>query len=263
MCILAHPDDESLGAGGTLARYAAEGVGTYVVTATRGERGRFHAGQERPSPDVVGEVREAELRAAAAELGVAEVHMLGYPDGALQSVDHADAVSRLVHHIRNIRPQVVITFAPDGAYGHPDHIAISQLATAAIVCAADPTFEVPGQSTGAHRVSKLYYIAWNAATWEAYQAALKKLVITVDGEERQVTAWPDWALTTLIDATACWRQVWRAVSCHATQIGVYERLGQLSDEQQQTLWGTQGFYRAFSTVNGGRRRESDLFEGIA
>lgn len=262
MCILAHPDDESLGAGGTLARYASEGVGTYVVTATRGERGRFHAGHERPTPDIIGQVREAELRAAASQLGVSEVHVLGYPDGALDTVDHAEVVSRLVHHLRIIRPQVVITFAPDGAYGHPDHIATSQLATAAIVCAADTSFELPGQPATAHRVSKLYFMAWSAASWECYQAALKKLVVTVDGEERHVTAWPDWALTTRIDATPYWRQVWRAVSCHATQVGIYERLGQLSDEQQRTLWGTQAFYRAFSTVNGGRRTESDLFEGV-
>ena len=81
MCVLAHPDDESLGTGGTLAKYAAEGVETYLVTATRGERGRFGDGGERPGADVVGETREAELRAAAKELGVREVIVLGYPDG--------------------------------------------------------------------------------------------------------------------------------------------------------------------------------------
>jgi LmbE family N-acetylglucosaminyl deacetylase len=68
MCVLAHPDDESLGTGGTLARYAAEGVDAFLITATRGERGRFGDGGERPSADVVGKVRESELRAAATEL---------------------------------------------------------------------------------------------------------------------------------------------------------------------------------------------------
>ena len=87
MCVLAHPDDESLGTGGTLAKYAAEGVETYLVTATRGERGRFGDDEKRPSADVVGETREAELRAAAKELGLREVVLLGYPDGALDRVD--------------------------------------------------------------------------------------------------------------------------------------------------------------------------------
>lgn len=262
MCVLAHPDDESLGTGGTLARYASEGVDTYVVTATRGERGRFHDGQPRPAPDVVGRTREGELRAAVSELGVKDVQVLGYPDGALDRVDPAEAVSTIAGHIRRVQPQVVVTFAPDGAYGHPDHIAISQFTTAAIVCAADATFEASGASDAPHRVSKLYYIAWSEMTWAAYQAALKRLVVTVDGEEREVLPWPLWALTTRIDARAHWRQVWRAVSCHRTQVGIYERLGRLSDEQQESLWGVQEFYRVFSSVNGGRTVESDLFEGL-
>src|SRR5678810_1155527 len=80
MCILAHPDDESLGMGGTLARYAKEGVETYLVTATRGERGRFGDAGVRPPIDVVGKVREAELRAAGRELGIREIHFLDYID---------------------------------------------------------------------------------------------------------------------------------------------------------------------------------------
>ena len=92
MCVLAHPDDESLGTGGTLAKYAAEGVSTYVVTATRGERGRFHDEAVSPGPDVVGKAREAELLAAARELGVKEVRFLDYPDGGLDRVDAPQAI---------------------------------------------------------------------------------------------------------------------------------------------------------------------------
>ena len=143
MCVLAHPDDESLGTGGALAKYAAEGVATYLVTATRGERGRFGDSQESPGPDVVGKAREAELLAAAGELGVRDVSFLDYPDGALDQVDTAEAIAKIAGHLRRVKPQVVITFGPDGAYGHPDHIAISQLTTAAIVCAADPSFGRP------------------------------------------------------------------------------------------------------------------------
>src|SRR3954469_20934260 len=122
MCVLAHPDDESLGTGGTLARYAAEGVDTYVVTATRGERGRLGEG-ERPPSEVVGATRETELRAAGTELGVREVTILGYPDGALDEVDPLSAQEAIGAQLRRLRPQVVITFGPEGAYGHPDHIA--------------------------------------------------------------------------------------------------------------------------------------------
>jgi LmbE family N-acetylglucosaminyl deacetylase len=258
MCVLAHPDDESLGTGGVLARCSAEGVATYVVTATRGERGRFGDGDESPGPEIVGKTREAELLAAARELGVREVAFLDYVDGALDEADADRAIERIAGHIRRVKPQVVITFGPDGAYGHPDHIAIGQLTTAAIVRAAGP-----GSPAGEpHSVSKLYFIAWNQRQWEAYQAALRKLVVTVDGVERQAVPWPDWAITTVIDTSVVWPTVWRAVSCHRTQMSIYQKFAELSQEFQRALWGTQQFYRVFSSVNGGRARESDLFEGL-
>src|SRR3954471_12718135 len=100
MCVLAHPDDESLGTGGTLAKYAAEGIEAYLVTATRGERGRFGDSGERPSDDVVGATREQELRAAAKQLGVREVTVLGYPDGALDTVAAAVAQEVIAGHLR-------------------------------------------------------------------------------------------------------------------------------------------------------------------
>jgi len=262
MCVLAHPDDESIGTGGLLAQSAAEGVATYLLTATRGERGRFGTDVTRPAPDVVGRTREAELRAAAAELGLKEVHFLDYPDGGLDRVDQAEAITRIAGHIRRVKPQVVVTFGPEGAYGHTDHIAISQFTTAAIVAAADPAWRVEHGPAEAHRVSKLYFIAWSAGKWAAYQAALKRLVAVVDGEERQAAAWPDWAITTVLDTSHVWPAVWRAVSCHKTQMATYDRLATLDDQHQRALWGTQEFYRAFSTVNGGRARETDLFEGL-
>src|SRR5258706_4465895 len=164
MCVLAHPDDESLGTGGTLAQYAADGVETYLVTATRGERGRFGDSRESPGPEVVGRTREAELLAAAKELGLSDVRFLDYPDGALDTVDPAAAIAKIAGHLRRVKPHVVITFGPDGAYGHIDHIAISQLTTSAIVCAADPSFASQPPIDAPHRVSKLYFIAWSAKT---------------------------------------------------------------------------------------------------
>jgi len=258
LAVLAHPDDESLGFGGTLAKYAAEGVEAYLVTATRGERGRFGRDGNGADPAETGRAREAELKAAAQVLGIRQVSVLGYPDGAVDKVEAAIAIGAIAAHIRRIRPDAIITFGPDGAYGHPDHIAISQFATASAICAAD----LDGQSAPPHRVSKLYYLAWGANKWAAYEAAFRKLTSMVDGVQRQATPWPDWAITTGIDTSNYWPVVWKAVRCHQTQISIYERLGDLTEEQHKALWGSQEFYRAFSSVNGGRNPETDLFEGL-
>jgi LmbE family N-acetylglucosaminyl deacetylase len=253
MVVAAHPDDETLGFGGVLARYASEGVETCLVTATRGQAGRYFGhpvgSPEHPGHDALAQIRERELHAAAAVLGIGDVSVLDYEDQQLDRAPVAEAVEAIAAHIRRVRPHVLLTFPPDGAYGHPDHIAISQLATAATVAAAP-----------AHQISKLYYLAWNARTWAAYEAAFKKLVATVDGVERQATPWPDWALTTIVDTREHWQTVLRAVPCHECQTS-YAALKTLSPEQYKALWGSQSFYRVFSLVNGGRR-ESDLFEGI-
>jgi LmbE family N-acetylglucosaminyl deacetylase len=189
------------------------------VTATRGERGRFAESGEKPLPDVVGRVREAELREAARVLGVREVRFLDYYDGVLDQVNVPEAVTRIAEHLRRVKPHVVITFGPEGAYGHPDHIAISQLATAAVVAAAGEN-----GSSQPHRVSKLYYIEWSRQKWEAYQTALRGLTSKVDGIERKASPWPDWALTTFIDTSQFSPTVWKAVSCHKTQMAIYKNL---------------------------------------
>ena len=251
MCVLAHPDDESLGTGGILARYSNEGIDTFVVTATRGERGRFDDKGTKPGLDVVGRTREAELRSAARELGVRDVVLLDYVDGDLDRAEPAEASERIAAHIRRLRPDVVVTFDPFGAYGHPDHIAISHLTAAAIVRAAD-----------SHRVSKFYYFVNGERKWAAYQAAFKTLTSHVDGVVRTATAWPDWSITTQIDARDSWRVVWRAVQCHKTQMSIYKNVASLTEEDQKVIWGTGEFYRVFSLVNGGRERENDLFAGL-
>ena len=263
MAVLAHPDDESLGVGGTLAKYAAEGVEVFLLTATRGDAGRFRGHRsddpQHPGRLALAEIREAELRAAASALGLRDVSLLGYPDLQLDRANPRAAVERIVGHVRRVRPDVVVTFGPDGAYGHPDHIAISQFTTAAIIAAADSAFACGGSEAAVqpHAVSKLYYLAWTA-----YRAAVQTLSTTVDGVVRQATPWPDWAITTVIDTSHVWATVWRAVSCHESQLSAYERLRDLAPEHHRALWGRQSFYRAFSAVNGGRVRETDLFEGI-
>lgn len=258
--VFAHPDDECLGNGGAFAKYAAEGVATHLVTATRGQRGRFYSpDHERPSDEEVGRVREAELRAAAAELGIRDVTVLDYTDGSLDCADPADAVAAIVAHIRRVRPHVVLTFDPFGAYGHPDHVAICQLTTAACARAADPDHDDGAEP---HAVDKLYYKVETADTWEVYQKAFKRLVSTVDGVERSAVAWPDWAVSCALDTREHADTVWRAIRHHRTQTAIYAGLGDLDDEDHRTLWGRQHYYRAFSTVNAGRTLERDLFEGI-
>src|SRR5215467_596941 len=108
LAVLAHPDDESLGFGGTLARYSAENVETYLVTATRGERGRFFSPERNTVPAEIGRVREAELRAGAVVLGVREVCILGFPDGSVDQIDAGVAIPAIVQHIRRVRRQVVV-----------------------------------------------------------------------------------------------------------------------------------------------------------
>ncbi len=254
MAVLAHPDDESLGVGGTFAKYAAQGVETFLLTATRGDAGRY--GNYRlgdvghPGRPTLGRIRERELRAAASVLGITDVALLDYPDQQVDRAHPQEAIAAIVNHLHRVRPDVVITFGPDGAYGHPDHIAICQFTTAAVVAAADPA------------IAKLYYIAWPASTWAAYQSALKKLTSVVDGVERQVVPWPDWAITTTVDTRGYSDTVWRAISCHESQMSVYTKLQHLAREHADALWGVQSFYRVFSRVNGGRTGETDLFEGI-
>ena len=254
MAVLAHPDDESLGIGGTLAKYASEGVEVSLLTATRGDRGRYRdyrfGDPQHPGASELGSIRERELRAAASALGVRDVAFLDYRDQELDRANPREAIAAIVEHLRRVQPDVIITFGPDGAYGHPDHIAISQLATAAVVAAADPA------------ISKLYYIAWPEATWAAYQSAFKKLTSMVDGVERQVVPWPDWEITTVIDTRPFSQTVWRAISCHESQMSMYTQLEHLSPQHRDAVWGVQSFYRVFSRVNGGRTRETDLFEGI-
>lgn len=260
--VLAHPDDETLGLGAAFARYAAEGVEASLVTATSGERGRYRGvkdGPEHPGSEALARIREGELRAAADVLGIRDVTLLGYGDGRLDEADPVAVVGRIAAEIRRLRPHVVLTFPPDGAYGHPDHIAISQLATAAVVAAARPASH---PETPPHAVSKLYYMVTSPPRWEAYQEAFKRLVSVVDGVERIAQPWPEWMITTVIDTREHWPTVWRAVTCHDSQVGGYERLKSLSPAHHEALWGRLEFYRAMSLVNGGRRKETDLFEGL-
>jgi LmbE family N-acetylglucosaminyl deacetylase len=269
LCCLAHPDDESLGCGGALAKYAAEGVETFVVTANRGQVGWNGSAADYPGPEALGAIREGELRAAAKILGLKELRLLDYQDGQLAQADPLEATAILAGHIRCIRPQVIVTFDPFGAYGHPDHIAVCQWTTAAVVVAADAGFDAPAvhpdpahPPTSPHRVSKLYYSASTQAGLDSYQDSFGELRMVIDGQERKAHGWDSWAITTRIDTAAYWRQVWQAISCHQSQLPSYKTLLAMPEEHLKRLWSSESYYRAISLVDTGPDPEDDLFAGL-
>jgi LmbE family N-acetylglucosaminyl deacetylase len=266
MCVLAHPDDESLATGGILAKYASLGVQTYLVMATRGERGWFGPSDQYPGPKALGHLREAELRSAARTLGIRELIFLDYVDGDLDRANHSKAISKIVAQLRRVQPDVVVTFDPNGMYGHPDHIAISQLTTTAVMAAADPFYQGTPQTimpSSPHRVSKLYYRAYLQAEQESYEATFGRLQMPVDSVDRRFTAWPEWAVTTKVDVSAYRKQVWQAIMCHRSQLPASLTAQALPDSTHMRLWKTQTYYRAISMVNGGREVENDLFDGLS
>jgi LmbE family N-acetylglucosaminyl deacetylase len=153
-------------------------IDVFLLTATRGESGRYRGHRsgdpQHPGLAALGRIREGELKAAAAVLGVREVSLLDYHDQCFDRADPRQVVGCIAGHLRRVRPDVVVTFGPDGAYGHPDHIAISQFTTAAIVAAADPRHPCGDVESVVrpHSVSKLYYLAWPQSTWAAYESAV-------------------------------------------------------------------------------------------
>ena len=259
LAIFPHPDDETLGLGSTLARYSAESVETYLVCATRGERGWFESEGPDPGFEGVARIREAELRGAAENLGLREVNFLDYIDGDVDQAKPAEIIRRIVVHLRRIQPQVVVTFSPDGAYGHPDHIALSQFATGALVCAADASYE-DGQTP--HCVSKLYYMVDSMDIVEAANEAFGGISMAVDGVTRHHQGWEDWQITTVLDNKKYMDRVQKAIQCHKSQLPGYGPIGEWSVAELSKVFGIGHFYRAFSLVNGGRNVENDLFEGL-
>ena len=261
LAIFPHPDDETLGLGSTLARYAAEGVETYLICATRGERGWFESEGPDPGLEGVARIREAELHCASEHLGIQEVSFLDYIDGDVDQAKPEEIIAKLVTHIRRIKPNVVVTFGPDGAYGHPDHIALSQFTGGALVCAADRNF-VDADIQPPHRVLKLYYMV---DSWEGVKIANEAfggISMEIDGVTRKHVGWEDWQITTRLDNNHYLEQVQKAMLCHKSQSPGYHPIDEWSVDRLAKLFGTGYFYRAFSLVNGGRKTETDLFEGL-
>ena len=261
LAVFPHPDDESMGLGGTLAKYAAEGVDTHLVCATRGERGWGGAEDENPGLAALGQIREAELRCAAEQLGLQSVTFLDYIDGDVDQADPAEIIAKIVAQVRRIRPHVVVTFGPDGNYGHPDHIALAQFTAAALVCAAAGDFGNPDAGT-TFRVSKFYYMVESKSTVQAIYAAASPFGMEIDGVQRAMVGWDEWAVTTRIDARAYFDTFWAAILCHKSQLAGFGPIATLPQADRLRIFGEGAFVRVFSLVNGGRGVETDLFEGL-
>jgi len=262
LAVFAHPDDESMGMGGTLAKYAAEGVETHLVCASRGERGWFGPEEQNPGVERLGQIRTQELENAVKELGMKELHFLDYIDGDLDQASHSEVIGKIISHIRRIQPQVVVTFPPDGNYGHPDHVAIGQFTHAAIVCAADSSYVDP-DSLAAYRASKMYYMVDAENFINLIKQFMSDMTFKVDEQIRGEVPWPEWMITTRIDMAEHCRAARRAIQCHVSQLSTIGALAEIDEDAAVAVLAMQGtFYRAFSLVNGGRNLETDLFEGL-
>jgi len=272
----AHPDDESLSMGGTLARYAAAGEHVVVVTATRGEAGEIHNHDDPESlREGLGEIREAELRAACAILGVGEVEVLGYRDSGMEGTpdnnrpdafcraDFVEAVGRLVRLIRRYRPEVVTAYDPFGGYGHPDHIQVHRVGTAAYFGASDVGRFPPGEGEKPWQPSRLYWV-----TWPRERTRLRRRVMAAAGQipaeeaEREPgTGMPDQHITMYLDVAPWFDRKWAAILAHRTQMAEGSWLMMLPEEARRSGFGREAFILAASQVDG-PASEPDLFAGL-
>ena len=279
MVVLAHPDDESFGSGGTLARYGADpAVRVVLVCATRGETGEI-SNPNLATPERLGEVREGELRCACRTLGIDALHFLGYRDSgmagtpenldpsALTMADFDEAVGKIVALIRRERPDVVVTFDETGGYGHPDHIAIHHQAKAAFAAAGDPTRypEQIGVALQPHQARKLYYTAIPRRFFRALAEKMVELDLEVPEflQKRQDMPFglPDEACTTDIFVQGFWDTKQAAIQCHATQLRPDNIFAALPPEIMGELQAWECFQLAESYV-GGDEESHDLFAGL-
>ncbi len=209
--LLAHPDDETFGPGATIARYARAGAEIHVATATRGEAGMLG---DPPVTDRehIGEVRAFELGEAAAVLGIARIHFLGFLDGQLATVPRELLVARSVEVVRRVRPHVIVGFGPEGVSRHPDHKVMCEVALAAFDRAGDPAW-YPGQlrdGVAPWAPLKLYQ-------FELPQEVLAEWGVPLAGVPRE-------QLTALIDTSSEVETKIRAFACHRTQGKDVERI---------------------------------------
>lgn len=258
LLVHAHPDDESIGTGGAIARYAAEGAQVTLVTCTLGELGEvipaelaYLAGDG----DRLGAHRLGELAAACAALGVTDQRFLGGPgrwrDSGMMGLpdndspdcfwraDVAVAAAELARIIREVRPQVLVSYDENGFYGHPDHIQAHRVARRAVTVAADRAAAVPGEP-------------WQVAKF--YVTAVPRSVAAADGGRFWV---PDEQVTTQIDAGGYLAAKTAAMRAHATQIAIDGEFFALADGAWQRIAPREFYTLLDGPPPGGH--EHDLF----
>lgn len=248
LLLLAHPDDETFGPAGTIAKYASSGADVYLATATRGEAGMLG---DPPVTDRahLGEVRAAELLCAAGILGIRKVSFLGFFDGQLGAVPRERIVEKAVEQIRWTRPHVLIGFGPGGVSRHPDHVVMSSVALEAFDAAADPN-RFPGQirdGISAWAPYKLYQ-------FEIAQEILDEWGVPLVGVPRE-------KLTTIVDTSAFVDRKIEAFYSHRTQSKDYTRI--LSREGYREFCSRETYVLAKSRLPPVSLPESDLFAGIS
>jgi len=233
LAVFAHPDDETFRCGGTLALLAARGVRVCLVTATRGEAGSVGDPPLCPAEELAPR-REQELHCACCALGIELPRFLGCPDGRLAETDPDEVAERVVRAVRELRPQVILTFGPDGLSGHPDHVAIGRLAAEAFLRAGDPA---------AHPEHLEHGLAPHAPS-ELYQIAVPRSLAERLGM-RQVRAVADEEIALSVDVTPVWEAKMAAIRCHATQLAATPIL-KAPPERQRLFLGTETFRLAYS-----------------
>ena len=276
LSVLAHPDDETFGTGGTLAYYARRGVKVYLVCATRGEVGdvddKFMAGYQ-----TIAERRESELRCAAGVLGLSGVFFLGYRDSGMPgSVDnnHPNALvaqpqdkvaAEVAHYIRKLQPDVVITFDPIGGYRHPDHIAIHNATNQAFDLAADAAFQDP-EALAPFRAARLYY--QTIPHWFLRLAVQLMRLIGRDptkfGHNKDIDLASIAEVSFPTNAVVNYGPVAdirdKAAACHASQ-GGSSLSGGIFAPIRRLFAAREMFMQAYPAPNG--HVEKGLFEGVA
>ena len=220
LAVFAHPDDETFRCGGTLALLARRGVRVQVLSATRGEAGSCGDPPLCSHEELPG-VRERELRCACAALGIDPPLFLEYRDGDLGIVHEEEAVEQVVATIRALRPQVLLTWPPDGLSGHADHVAVSRWATLA--------FEQAG-ALGMVAPAVLYHLA-------VPRSVAQTLGLV------QLHAIPDEDITLAVDVMDVWAQKMAAIRCHRTQAGGSLIL-EAPEARQRLFLGKEHFRRA-------------------
>jgi N-acetyl-1-D-myo-inositol-2-amino-2-deoxy-alpha-D-glucopyranoside deacetylase len=272
LCVHAHPDDEVIATGGILARYADEGVRCAVVTCTAGERGEVRAAGVDGGQ--LGEVRTAELARALAVLGAGPPRLLGYRDsgpagdggpGCLAGADLDEVVGRLVAHVRQLRPDVVVTYDAFGLYGHPDHVRVHRATLAAVEASAVPWLYP--EAGPCWQVRKLYQATVprslvDAGARELAARGLLDLPDPAAGLGALPLGVPDEQVTTAVDVRPWLPRKWAALAAHRTQLGPGSLLHALPDELRALVLGTEHFIGRALVGAAPPAREDDLLHGV-